>query len=236
VLAGPTGRPAGFKGPRPAKDGYSNAVQGSASTEPEREQRVTKPLLGLSRNKNGRRGCEKKNASGEIPQFRRKVKPGGDRSGPSCSAAGDFIDAQSASPKGRGFRRLVVGRPRFSGGGDSTNGAKGGIARYRAPFRPAFVSRHRFMRGMTKWPGIMGTVRARRRTPRSSKGCVKADKFAVDQRLDFPAREGDLRRDPANRETSEGLERRRFPSLSGKERPPGRRERPKPKAKPQKKQ
>jgi len=95
-------------------DGY-NAVQLGFGEQ--KEQRLTKPLLGHIKKFNG---LPVKRIL-EFRDFSKEVKPG-DVVGPALFAPGDFVDAIGFT-KGRGFEG-VVKRHRFRGG-DSTHGAKG---------------------------------------------------------------------------------------------------------------
>jgi len=96
------------------KDGY-NAVQ--LGFDDQKEQRLTKALLGHVKKHNG--AAVKRIR--EFRDFSKDVKPG-DVIGATVFAVGDFIDAIGVT-KGRGFEG-VVKRHRFAGG-DSTHGAKG---------------------------------------------------------------------------------------------------------------
>jgi large subunit ribosomal protein L3 len=126
------------------KDGY-NAVQ--LGFDDQKEQRLTKALLGHIKKQNG-------TAVKRIREFRnfsKEVKPG-DIVGPALFAPGDFVDAIGVT-KGRGFEG-VVKRHRFAGG-DSTHGAKGWHRRSGAIGQRLFPGT--VMRGM-KMPGHMGQV------------------------------------------------------------------------------
>jgi large subunit ribosomal protein L3 len=126
------------------KDGY-NAVQ--LGFDDQKEQRLTKALLGHIKKQNG-------TAVKRIREFRnfsKEVKPG-DIVGPALFAVGDFIDAIGVT-KGRGFEG-VVKRHRFAGG-DSTHGAKGFHRRNGAIGQRLFPGT--VMRGM-KMPGHLGQV------------------------------------------------------------------------------
>src|SRR5882762_9797197 len=127
------------------KDGY-NAVQ--LGFDDQKEQRVTKPLLGHIKKQNG---VAVKRIR-EFRNFSKEVKPG-DIVGPTLFAPGDFIDAIGVT-KGRGFEG-VVGRHRMAGG-DSTHGAKGWHRRGGAIGQRLFPGT--VMRGM-RMPGHMGQVR-----------------------------------------------------------------------------
>src|ERR1041385_8751207 len=96
------------------KDGY-NAVQ--LGFDDQKEQRVTKPLLGHIKKHSG---VAVKRVR-EFRDFSKEVKPG-DIVGPTLFAPGDFIYAIGVT-KGQGFEG-VVKRHRFAGG-DMTHGAKG---------------------------------------------------------------------------------------------------------------
>jgi large subunit ribosomal protein L3 len=126
------------------KDGY-NAVQ--LGFDDQKEQRLTKPLLGHIKKHNGIAVKRIK----EFRNFSKEVKAG-DVVGPTLFAPGDFIDAIGVT-KGRGFEG-VVKRHRFAGG-DSTHGAKGWHRRSGAIGQRLFPGT--VMRGM-KMPGHMGQV------------------------------------------------------------------------------
>ena len=126
------------------KDGY-NAVQ--LGFDDQKEQRVTKALLGHIKKQNG---VAVKRIR-EFRDFSKDVKPG-DIVGPTLFAPGDYIDAIGVT-KGRGFEG-VVKRHRFAGG-DSTHGAKGWHRRSGAIGQRLFPGT--VMRGM-KMPGHMGQV------------------------------------------------------------------------------
>src|SRR6266481_266836 len=87
-------------------DGY-NAVQ--LGFDDQKEQRVTKPLLGHIKKFSG---AAVKRIS-EFRNFSKEVKPG-DVVGATLFAPGDYIDAIGVT-KGRGFEG-VVGRHSFAGG------------------------------------------------------------------------------------------------------------------------
>jgi len=127
-----------------SKDGY-NAVQ--LGFDDQKEQRLTKPLLGHIKKQNGVAVKRIK----EFRNFSKEVKPG-DVVGPTLFAPGDFVDAIGVT-KGRGFEG-VVGRHAFAGG-DSTHGAKGWHRRSGAIGQRLFPGT--VMRGM-KMPGHMGQV------------------------------------------------------------------------------
>jgi large subunit ribosomal protein L3 len=126
------------------KDGY-NSVQ--LGFDDQKEQRLTKSLLGHIKKQNG--AAVKRIR--EFRDFSKDVKPG-DIVGPTLFAPGDFIDAIGVT-KGRGFEG-VVKRHRFAGG-DSTHGAKGWHRRAGAIGQRLFPGT--VMRGM-KMPGHMGQV------------------------------------------------------------------------------
>lgn len=126
-------------------DGY-NAVQ--LGFHDQKEQRLTKPLLGHIKKHNG---VAVKRIS-EFRNFSKEVKPG-DVVGATLFAAGDYVDAIGVT-KGRGFEG-VVGRHAFRGG-DSTHGAKGWHRRSGAIGQRLFPGT--VMRGM-KMPGHLGQVR-----------------------------------------------------------------------------
>jgi large subunit ribosomal protein L3 len=128
-----------------ATDGY-NAVQ--LGFHDQKEQRLTKPLLGHIKKHNGVAVKRIK----EFRDFSKEVKPG-DVVGATLFAPGDFIDAIGFT-KGRGFEG-VVKRHAFAGG-DSTHGAKGWHRRSGAIGQRLFPGT--VMRGM-KMPGHMGQVR-----------------------------------------------------------------------------
>jgi len=127
------------------KDGY-NAVQ--LGFDDQKEQRVTKPLLGHIKKHNGVAVKRIK----EFRNFTKDVKPG-EVVGAELFAAGDFVDAIGVT-KGRGYEG-VVGRHGF-GGGDATHGAKGWHRRSGAIGQRLFPGT--VMRGM-RMPGHMGQVR-----------------------------------------------------------------------------
>lgn len=129
----------------PESDGYM-AVQ--LGFDDQKEQRLTKPLLGHLKKFNGVPVRVVK----EFRDFALQVKPG-DTVGVDIFQAGDFVDAVGVT-KGRGFEG-VVKRHHFRGG-DSTHGAKGWHRRSGAigcRLFPGTVNR-----GM-KMPGHMGQVR-----------------------------------------------------------------------------
>jgi len=127
-----------------SKDGY-NAVQ--LGFDDQKEQRVTKPLLGHIKKHNGAAVKRIK----EFRNFSKEVKPG-ETVGATLFAPGDFVDAIGTT-KGRGFEG-VVKRHRFAGG-DSTHGAKGFKRRSGAIGQRLFPGT--VMRGM-RMPGHMGQV------------------------------------------------------------------------------
>ena len=126
-------------------DGY-NAVQ--LGFDDQKEQRVTKPLLGHIKKHNG--VAVKKIQ--EFRDFTLSVKPG-DVIGATVFAKGDFVDAIGVT-KGRGFEG-VMKRHNFRGG-DASHGSKG----WRR--RPGAIGQRLFpgtvMRGM-RMPGHMGQVK-----------------------------------------------------------------------------
>src|SRR2546426_2286630 len=126
-------------------DGY-NAVQ--LGFNDQKEQRVTKPLLGHIKKFSGAPVKRIK----EFRDFSKEVKPG-DVIGATLFAKGDFVDAIGVT-KGRGFEG-VVKRHGFRGG-DMTHGAKGWHRRNGAIGQRLFPGT--VMRGM-KMPGHMGQVR-----------------------------------------------------------------------------
>lgn len=126
-------------------DGY-NAVQ--LGFDDQKEQRVTKALLGHIKKHNG---VAVKRIQ-EFRDFTLPVKPG-DVVGATMFAKGDFVDAIGYT-KGRGFEG-VMARHGFRGG-DASHGSKG----FRR--RPGAIGQRLFpgtvMRGM-KMPGHLGQVR-----------------------------------------------------------------------------
>ncbi len=126
------------------KDGY-NSVQ--LGFDDQKEQRLTKALLGHIKKQNG---VAVKRIR-EFRDFSKDVKPG-DIVGPTLFAPGDYIDAIGTT-KGQGFEG-VVKRHKFAGG-DSTHGAKGWHRRSGAIGQRLFPGT--VMRGM-KMPGHMGQV------------------------------------------------------------------------------
>ncbi|EEF61395.1 50S ribosomal protein L3 [Pedosphaera parvula] len=125
-------------------DGY-NAVQ--LGFDDQKDQRVTKPLLGHIKKHNG--AAVKRIR--EFRDFTLSVKPG-DVIGATIFAKGDFIDAIGVT-KGRGFEG-VMKRHNFAGG-DMTHGAKGWHRRAGAIGQRLFPGT--VMRGM-RMPGHMGQV------------------------------------------------------------------------------
>src|SRR5208282_5514200 len=126
------------------KDGY-NSVQ--LGFDDQKEQRLTKALLGHIKKQNG---VAVKHIR-EFRNFSKEVKPG-DVVGVTLFAPGDFVDAIGVT-KGRGFEG-VVKRHRFAGG-DSTHGAKGWHRRSGAIGQRLFPGT--VQRGL-KMPGHMGQV------------------------------------------------------------------------------
>ena len=128
-----------------ASDGY-NAVQ--LGFDDQKDQRVTKPLLGHIKKHNG--AAVKRIR--EFRDFSLSVKPG-DIVGATMFTKGDFVDAIGVT-KGRGFEG-VMKRHNFRGG-DASHGSKG----FRR--RPGAIGQRLFpgtvMRGM-RMPGHMGQVR-----------------------------------------------------------------------------
>jgi large subunit ribosomal protein L3 len=158
-----------------SKDGY-NAVQ--MGFDDQKEQRVTKPLLGHIK-KHG--GVAVKRIK-EFRDFSKEVKPG-ETVGPTLFAVGDFVDCIGTT-KGRGTEG-VVKRHRFRGG-DSTHGAKGFKRRSGAIGQRLFPGT--VMRGM-KMPGHMGQVT---RTTQNLEvvQVLEADNLLL-IRGSFPGSEGD---------------------------------------------
>ena len=126
------------------KDGY-NSVQ--LGFDDQKEQRVTKPLLGHIKKHNGVAVKRIK----EFRDFSKEVKAG-DVVGATLFAPGDFIDAIGTT-KGRGFEG-VMKRHHF-GGGPSTHGHKGWHRRGGAIGQRLFPGT--VLRGF-KMPGHMGQV------------------------------------------------------------------------------
>ena len=128
------------------KDGY-NAVQ--LGFDDQKEQRMTKPLLGHIK-KHNPDGVGVKRIR-EFRNFSKDVKPG-DIVGPTLFAPGDFVDAIGVT-KGRGFEG-VMKRHGFSGG-PSTHGQKGWGRRVGAIGQRLFPGT--VLRGFGM-PGHMGQV------------------------------------------------------------------------------
>lgn len=128
-----------------ATDGYQ-AVQ--LGFDDQKEQRVTKPLLGHIKKHNGAAVKRLR----EFRDFSLAAKPG-DVLSVNIFAKGDFVDAIGVT-KGRGFEG-VVKRHRFRGG-DMTHGAKGWHRRAGAIGQRLFPGT--VMRGH-RMPGHMGQVR-----------------------------------------------------------------------------
>jgi large subunit ribosomal protein L3 len=126
------------------KDGY-NAVQ--LGFDDQKEQRVTKPLLGHIKKQNGKAVKRIR----EFRDFSKEVKPG-DIVGPALFAVGDYVDAIGTT-KGRGFEG-VRKRHNFAGG-PSTHGHKGWHRRGGAIGERLFPGT--VLRGM-RMPGHMGQV------------------------------------------------------------------------------
>jgi len=126
------------------KDGY-NSVQ--LGFDDQKEQRVTKPLLGHIKKHNGVAVKRIK----EFRNFSQEVKPG-DVVGPTLFAVGDFVDAIGTT-KGRGFEG-VMKRHHFAGG-PSTHGHKVWHRRAGAIGERLFPGT--VLRGM-RMPGHMGQV------------------------------------------------------------------------------
>src|SRR5580693_609755 len=124
------------------KDGY-NSVQ--LGFDDQKEQRLTKALLGHIKKQNGVAVKRIK----EFRDFSKEVKAG-DIVGPTLFAPGDFIDAIGTT-KGRGFEG-VMKRHHF-GGGPSTHGHKGWHRRGGAIGQRLFPGT--VLRGF-KMPGHMG--------------------------------------------------------------------------------
>jgi len=127
-----------------SKDGY-NAVQ--LGFDDQKEQRLTKPLLGHIKKHNGVAVKRIK----EFRNFSKDVKPG-ETVGATLFAPGDFIDAIGTT-KGQGFEG-VMKRHHFAGG-CATHGAKGWKRRSGAIGQRLFPGT--VMRGM-RMPGHMGQV------------------------------------------------------------------------------
>jgi len=157
------------------KDGY-NSVQ--LGFDDQKEQRVTKPLLGHIKKQNGVAVKRIK----EFRNFSKEVKPG-DVVGPTLFAPGDFVDCIGVT-KGRGFEG-VVARHGFRGG-DSTHGAKGWHRRSGAIGQRLFPGT--VMRGM-KMPGHLGQVQ--RTTQNLEVIQVREADNLILIRGSFPGAEGD---------------------------------------------
>lgn len=157
------------------KDGY-NAVQ--MGFDEQKEQRLTKPLLGHIKKHNGVAVKRIK----EFRDFSKEVKPG-DVIGADVFEAGQFVDCIGVT-KGRGFEG-VVARWSFAGG-DMTHGAKGWHRRSGAigcRLFPGHVNK-----GL-KMPGHMGQVR---RTAQNLEIVqVRKDDNVLLIRGSFPGSEGD---------------------------------------------
>jgi len=126
------------------KDGY-NSVQ--LGFDDQKEQRLTKPLLGHIKKHNGVAVKRIK----EFCNFSKEVKPG-ETVGADLFAPGDYIDAIGTT-KGRGFEG-VMKRHHFAGG-PSTHGHKGWHRRGGAIGQRLFPGT--VLRGF-KMPGHMGQV------------------------------------------------------------------------------
>jgi large subunit ribosomal protein L3 len=126
------------------KDGY-NAVQ--LGFDDQKEQRLTKPLLGHIKKQNGVAVKRIK----EFRNFSKEVKPG-DKIGATLFAPGDFVDAIGTT-KGQGFEGVM--KHHHFAGGCATHGAKGWKRRSGAIGQRLFPGT--VMRGM-KMPGHMGQV------------------------------------------------------------------------------
>jgi large subunit ribosomal protein L3 len=126
------------------KDGY-NSVQ--LGFDDQKEQRVSKPLLGHIKKHNSVAVKRIK----EFRDFSKEVKAG-DVVGPALFAVGDFVDAIGTT-KGRGFEG-VMKRHHF-GGGPATHGHKGWHRRGGAIGERLFPGT--VLRGF-KMPGHMGHV------------------------------------------------------------------------------
>jgi len=127
-----------------SKDGY-NAVQ--LGFDDQKEQRLTKPLLGHIKKHSGVAVKRIK----EFRNFSKEVKPG-ETVGVTLFAPGDFVDAIGTT-KGQGFEG-VMKRHHFAGG-CATHGAKGWKRRSGAIGQRLFPGT--VMRGM-RMPGHMGQV------------------------------------------------------------------------------
>ncbi|HZT23504.1 MAG TPA: 50S ribosomal protein L3 [Verrucomicrobiae bacterium] len=127
------------------KDGY-NAVQ--LGFDDQKEQRLTKPLLGHIKKHNGAPVKRIK----EFRNFSKDVKPG-EVVGVNLFAPGDFVDVIGIT-KGRGFEGVM--KRHGHGGGPATHGHKGWHRRVGAIGQRLFPGT--VMRGF-KMPGHMGQVR-----------------------------------------------------------------------------
>ncbi len=158
-----------------SKDGY-NSVQ--LGFDDQKEQRVTKPLLGHIKKHNGVAVKRIK----EFREFSKEVKPG-ETVGATLFEVGDYVDCIGTT-KGRGFEG-VVGRHGFRGG-DATHGAKGWKRRSGAIGQRLFPGT--VMRGM-RMPGHMGQVR------RTAQNLQVVQVLEADNLLlikgSFPGAEGD---------------------------------------------
>ena len=126
------------------KDGY-NSVQ--LGFDDQKEQRLTKPLLGHIKKHSGVAVKRIK----EFRNFSKEVKPG-EILGATLFAPGDYVDCIGTT-KGQGFEG-VMKRHHFAGG-PATHGAKGWKRRSGAIGQRLFPGT--VMRGM-KMPGHMGQV------------------------------------------------------------------------------
>ena len=157
------------------KDGY-NAVQ--LGFDDQKEQRLTKAVLGHVKKFNG---VAVKRIQ-EFRDFSKEVKAG-DLIGADLFEVGQFVDCIGTT-KGRGFEG-VVKRHGFRGG-DMTHGAKGWHRRSGAIGQRLFPGT--VMRGM-KMPGHMGQVR---RTSQNLEIVqVRKDDNVLLIRGNFPGSEGD---------------------------------------------
>jgi len=158
-----------------SKDGY-NSVQ--LGFDDQKEQRVTKPLLGHIKKHNGVAVKRIK----EFREFSKEVKPG-ETVGATLFEVGDYVDCIGTT-KGRGFEG-VVGRHGFRGG-DATHGAKGWKRRSGAIGQRLFPGT--VMRGM-RMPGHLGQVR------RTAQNLQVVQVLEADNLLlikgSFPGAEGD---------------------------------------------
>jgi large subunit ribosomal protein L3 len=158
-----------------SKDGY-NAVQ--LGFDDQKEQRLTKPLLGHIKKHNGVAVKRIK----EVRNFSKEVKPG-ETVGATLFAPGDYVDCIGTT-KGQGFEG-VMKRHHFAGG-CATHGAKGWKR------RPGAIGQRLFpgtvMRGM-KMPGHMGQVT--RTTQNLEVIQVRAEDNLILIKGSFPGAEGD---------------------------------------------